>query len=121
MGTVPLLTRELEVEIAKRMERGQQLVMKTISRSPLVLKEVIAAGSELRNGAVTIKSLLHFDEEELTERKIEEKTRRTLRIIDKIEKLRETAVDQADASAASSQVKSPQPFPSRHAVGSNTD
>jgi RNA polymerase primary sigma factor len=43
MGTVPLLTRELEVEIAKRMERGQQLVMKTISRSPLVLKEVIAA------------------------------------------------------------------------------
>ncbi len=96
MGTVPLLTRELEVVIAKRMERGQQLVMKTISRSPLVLKEVIAAGSELRNGAVTIKSLLHFDEEELTDRKIEEKTRRTLRIIDKIEKLRETAVAQAE-------------------------
>lgn len=96
MGTVPLLTRELEVEIAKRMERGQMLVMKTISRSPLVLKELIAAGSELRNGAITIKSLLHFDEEELTDRKIEEKTRQTLRIIDKIEKLREAAVDQAE-------------------------
>jgi RNA polymerase primary sigma factor len=96
MGTVPLLTRELEVEIAKRMERGQSLVMKTISRSPLVVKELIASGDELRNGGVAIKSLIHFDEEELTEAKIEEKTRHTLRIIDRIQKLRQAAVDQAD-------------------------
>src|SRR6202050_4446023 len=34
MGTVPLLTREGEVTIAKRIERGQNLVLKTISRSP---------------------------------------------------------------------------------------
>jgi RNA polymerase primary sigma factor len=95
MGTVPLLTRELEVEIAKRMERGQLLVMKTISRSPLALKELIAAGAELRSGAVPIKSFIHFDEEELTEGRIEEKTRHTLRILDKIQKLREGALDQA--------------------------
>ena len=94
MGTVPLLTRELEVEIAKRMERGHLLIMKTMSRSPLVLKELIAVGAELRSGAVPIKSLLHFDEEELTEGKIEQKTRHTLRIIERIEKLRETALDQ---------------------------
>jgi RNA polymerase primary sigma factor len=94
MGTVPLLTRELEVEIAKRMERGQWLVMKTISRSPLVLKELIAAGAEVRSGAVPIKSLIHFDEDELTEGRIEEKTHHTLRIIDKIRKLREAALDQ---------------------------
>ena len=92
MGTVPLLTRELEVEIARRMERGQLLVLKTISRSPLVLKELIAAGAEVRRGAVPIKSLLHFSEEELTETRIEEKTRLTLRIIDKIRKLREAAL-----------------------------
>jgi RNA polymerase primary sigma factor len=94
MGTVPLLTRELEVEIAKRMERGQSLVMKTISRSPLVLKELIAVGAEVRSGVVPIKSLIHFDEDELTEGRIEEKTRHTLRIIDRIQKLREAAFDQ---------------------------
>ncbi len=96
MGTVPLLTRELEVEIAKRMERGQTLVMKTMSRSPLVINELITMGSELRNGGVAIKTLIHFDEEELSEAKIEEKTRQTLRIIDKIQKLREAAVDLAE-------------------------
>ena len=95
MGTVPLLTRELEVEIAKRMERGQSLVMKTISRSPLVLKELVAVGAELRSAALPIKALIHFDEDELTERKVEEKTRETLRIIDRIQKLREDALDQS--------------------------
>ena len=94
MGTVPLLTRELEVEIAKRMERGQLLVMKTISRSPLVLKELIATGAELRSGTVPIKSIIHFDEDELTEGRIAEKTRHTLRILDKIQKLRQAALDQ---------------------------
>jgi RNA polymerase primary sigma factor len=93
MGTVPLLTRELEVEIAKRMERGHLLVMKTISRSPLVLNELITIGAELRSGTLPIKSLIHFDEDELTEGKIEGKTRHTLRIIDKIQKLREAALD----------------------------
>ena len=96
MGTVPLLTRESEVEIAKRMERGQTLVMKTMSRSPLVLKELIDVGAGLRSGGIAIKSLIHFDEEELSEGKVEEKTRQTLRIIDKIQKLREAAVDQGD-------------------------
>src|SRR2546426_9921653 len=37
MGTVPLLTREGEVAIAKRIERGQMLVLKTTSRSPRVI------------------------------------------------------------------------------------
>jgi RNA polymerase primary sigma factor len=95
MGTVPLLTRELEVEIAKRMERGQLLVMKTLSRSPLILKELVAVGASLRCGAVPIRSLIHFDEEELAEKKIEEKTRQTLRVIDRIEKLSRTALDRA--------------------------
>lgn len=89
MGTVPLLTRETEVAIAKRLECGHRQVLKTISRSPLVLKELIAMGGEIRNGARPIRTLIHFHEEELTERGIEEKTRRTLRVIDKIHSLRE--------------------------------
>ena len=95
MGTVPLLTREREVEIAKRMERGQRLVLKTLSRSPVILKELIAVGEDLRRGAVPIKALVHFDEEELTEKKIENKTRETLQVISQIEKLRGTVQDRA--------------------------
>jgi RNA polymerase primary sigma factor len=96
MGTVPLLTREREVEIAKRMERGHLLVMKTLSRSPMIHKELIALGADLRRGTLPIKALIHFDEEELLEKKIEEKTRETLRVIDRIEKLRGTALDRSD-------------------------
>jgi RNA polymerase primary sigma factor len=92
MGTVPLLTRETEVVIAKRLERGHRLVLKTISRSPLVLKEIIGIGGEVRNGARPIRTLIHFREEELTERGIEEKKRRTLRVIDKIHSLREVEI-----------------------------
>jgi len=87
MGVVPLLTRESEVVIAKRLERGNLRVMKAVSRSPLVLKELIAIGAGLRSGATPIKEILRFDEEELTQDKVDEKTRHTLRIIDKIEKL----------------------------------
>ena len=95
MGTVPLLTREGEVAIAKRIERGQMLVLKTFSRSPMVLKEMLAIGEELREDTRSIKEIVLFDHEELTEEKIENKTRQTLRIIDKIEKLYRTALKQA--------------------------
>jgi RNA polymerase primary sigma factor len=87
MGSVPLLKRADEVSIAKRMERGRALVLKIISRSPLVLKELITVGAEIRNDTRSIREIVHFDEDELTEEKIEQKTRLTLRIIDKIEKL----------------------------------
>jgi RNA polymerase primary sigma factor len=87
MGTVPLLTREGEVAIAKRIERGQLLVLKTISRAPLILKELVQVGEDLRNGSRSIKEIVQFDDEELTEEKIEAKTKETLRQIDKIGKL----------------------------------
>ena len=84
MGVVPLLTREHEVAIAKRIERGHLRVLKAISRSPLVLKELFSVAVELRNGGQAIKKIIHFDDEELTEDKIEDKTKQTLKIIDKI-------------------------------------
>jgi RNA polymerase primary sigma factor len=87
MGTVPLLTREGEVAIAKRIERGQLLVLKTISRAPLILKELVQVGEDLRNGSRSIKEIVQFDDEELTEEKIEAKTKETLKQIDKIGKL----------------------------------
>jgi RNA polymerase primary sigma factor len=87
MGTVPLLTREGEVAIAKRIERGQLLVLKTISRAPLILKELLQVGDDLRKGSRSIKEIVQFDDEELTEEKIKAKTDETLKRIDKIAKL----------------------------------
>jgi RNA polymerase primary sigma factor len=95
MGTVPLLTREGEVAIAKRIERGQLLVLKTITRSPIVVKELVAIADDLRKGARSIKEIVQFDDEELTEEKIEQKTKQTLKVLDKISHLYDAALKQS--------------------------
>jgi RNA polymerase primary sigma factor len=95
MGSVPLLKRQDEVAIAKRMERGHLMVLKSISRSPIVLKELINVGVELRNGTLSIKKIIQFDQEELTEEETENKTHEVLRIIAKIEHLYGVALKQA--------------------------
>ncbi len=95
MGTVPLLTREGEVAIAKRIERGQLLVLKTITRSPIVIKELVAVAEDLRSGARSIKEIVQFDDEELTEEKIENKTKQTLKQLDKLAALYDLALKQA--------------------------
>ncbi len=99
MGTVPLLTREGEVAIAKRIERGQNLVLKIISRSPIVLKELLDVAKDLREGNRSIKEIVQFDDEELTEEKIEAKTRATLKTLDKIQKLYDDSLKQAEKLA----------------------
>src|SRR6266481_5122018 len=95
MGTVPLLTREREVAIAKRMERGHVRVLKATSRAPIVVQEVISVGRQLREGTQPIRKIVHLDDEELTTERLAAKTRDTLRIIDKIEKLYLTGLKQA--------------------------
>ncbi len=86
MGTVPLLTREGEVEIAKRIERGQIRVMKAISRSPIVIREIVGLGEDLRRGVRNIKEVVTFDEEELTEEILQARVRQTVSRIDVIVK-----------------------------------
>src|SRR5512137_2761026 len=88
MGTVPLLTREGEVEIAKRIERGKLSVIKSISRTPTVATTVINLGEQLRDGDRTIRELVIFNDEELTDDRIEERTREVLRQIDAVKKAR---------------------------------
>jgi len=68
MGVVPLLTREGEVDIAKRIERGQRRVLKVLSRSPIVIREVLAIGEDLKRGIRSIEEIVVFDEEEITEK-----------------------------------------------------
>ena len=67
MGIVPLLTREEEVDIAKRIERGQLSALKALSRSPLVIRQILVIGEDLKRGIRSIKEIVVFDEEEITE------------------------------------------------------
>lgn len=105
MGSVPLLTRESEVVIAKRIERGQLVVMKAITRSPIIMKEVIAVGRDLRRGVRSIKEVVQFDDEELTEEKLANTTKRIIKDIEKIEELYETALKQAERLAGTARSK----------------
>ena len=84
MGTVPLLTRAGEVEIAKRIERGQLTVQKVLSRSPVIVREIITLGDQLKKDPGIIKDILRFSDEELTDEKIEGKHQETLHLIEQI-------------------------------------
>jgi RNA polymerase primary sigma factor len=86
MGTVPLLTREGEVEIAKRIERGQMRVLKAISRSPIVIREVAALGEDLKRGVRNVKEVVVFDEEELTEDVVQARVKATVARTDQLVK-----------------------------------
>ncbi|MCI0419384.1 MAG: RNA polymerase sigma factor RpoD [Acidobacteria bacterium] len=87
MGTVPLLTREGEVEIAKRIERGQLNVLKAVSRSPIVIKEVINLGDQLERGERSINDVIVFNEDMMTEEKVEDRLKETVQSIEDIQKM----------------------------------
>jgi RNA polymerase primary sigma factor len=86
MGTVPLLTREGEVEIAKRIERGKLAVIKSISRTPTIARLIMQMGDALRNDERSIRELVTFVDEELTDEKIEDRKKQVLRQIDAVKK-----------------------------------
>jgi RNA polymerase primary sigma factor len=86
MGTVPLLTREGEVEIAKRIERGKKAVLRVIARTPMAAQEVVRLGERLKAGEITVRDVVVFNEDELTEEKLESKIRETLRLIENVNK-----------------------------------
>ena len=81
MGTVPLLTRQGETEIAKRFERGHLRVLKAISRSPVVVQELLKIGADLKCGTRLIKDLVVFDEEEITDAILLARTKATIHLI----------------------------------------
>jgi RNA polymerase primary sigma factor len=90
MGIVPLLTREGEVSIAKRIERGQIKTQKAISRSPIAVKELCKVGEELEAGRLSIREYVTFSEQaELTgqEDKADEYLRWTLEGIENIRRI----------------------------------
>ncbi|MGA7342434.1 MAG: RNA polymerase sigma factor RpoD [Terracidiphilus sp.] len=104
MGTVPLLTREGEVEIAKRIERGQMRVLKAISRSPIVIREIAALGEDLKRGVRNVKEVVIFDEEELTEDVVQARVKATVARIDALVK-HQKKIAQIDEKLATPSVK----------------
>ncbi len=87
MGVVPLLTREGEVAIAKRIERGKQKKHKAISRSPVAVAEIIRIGDELQRSSIQTRDVVTFNEQEgITEEKIEEYYQYTIETITEIQK-----------------------------------
>src|SRR5579864_6879692 len=88
MGTVPLLTREGEVEIARRIERGKLAVIKSISRTPIIAKKVIELGDQLHTGERTIRELVIFNDEEITDERIVERSRQVQKQIEAVRRAR---------------------------------
>ena len=86
MGTVPLLSREGEVEIAKRVEHGQRVILKALSRSPLVVQEILNIGDQLKKKQISIRDVVSFNEDEITDEKLEEKAAAVLEVIESIRK-----------------------------------
>ena len=90
IGTVPLLTREGEVEIAKRIERGKLSILKAISRTPTIAKAVVRMGEQLTSSARSIRGLVIFHDDEVTDARID---RRARAVMAQIEMIRKTRLD----------------------------
>ncbi len=110
MGTVPLLTREGEVEIAKRIERGQLNVLKAQSRSPIVIQEMFALRETLANGDRSIKEVVVFNDDELTDDRVAERLRDVIAAVDEIERLNKKLIQLKTKRDAIPRTKRPRDF-----------
>jgi RNA polymerase primary sigma factor len=93
MGSVSLLTREGEVEIAKRIEQGEHMVLAAILNSPVAVREILDLGDKLRKHKIRVKDIIRDAEDENAEFDEEEADRRILRLIDKVRHLDKVAND----------------------------
>ncbi|HEY1956779.1 MAG TPA: RNA polymerase sigma factor RpoD [Polyangiaceae bacterium] len=104
MGSVSLLTREGEVEIAKRIEQGEHAILGAILNSPVAVREIIDLGDKLRKRKIRVKEIIRDVEEEDREFDEEEADRRILRLIDKVkhlDKVAQETSEQLETCAAS--------------------
>ena len=110
MGTVPLLTREGEVEIAKRIERGQNNVLKAMFRCPIVIREVQKLGEELKSRARSIKGVVVFNDDELTDERIQERLEEVVGTVEESNKLYKKSGQLRQKLALVSKSKRPRDF-----------
>jgi len=93
MGSVSLLTREGEVEIAKRIEQGEHMILGAILNSPVAVREIIDLGDKLRKHKIRVKDIIRDADDDNAEFDEEEADRRILRLIDKVKHLDKVAQD----------------------------
>ncbi len=93
MGSVALLTREGEVEIAKRIEVGEQKAHAAILDSPIAVREIIELGEKLRKHKTRVKDLIKDSEMEDQDFDEEEADRKLIRLIDKVKRLDKKKTD----------------------------
>jgi RNA polymerase primary sigma factor len=110
MGASPLLTREEEVDIAKRIERGQVSALKALSRSPIVIQQVLAIGEDLKRGLRSIKDTVVIDEEEITDEILQKRVEDITDQIDQLNKHYKTASRLSERLATLSAKKKPREY-----------
>ena len=86
MSVSPLLTREGEVEIARRIEHGQRTALKALSRSPIAIRQIFTIAEELKSGQRSIQEMVAFPEEELTEDRLRKRRDELIRRIEELRK-----------------------------------
>jgi RNA polymerase primary sigma factor len=92
MGTVPLLTRDGEVEIARRMERGQRTVLKSLSRAPLVIQEINAMGEEVAGDVLSARDVVQIADPILTDEMVDETRRVFLHAVEEMARIHKKAL-----------------------------
>jgi RNA polymerase primary sigma factor len=90
MGIVPLLTREGEIEIAKRIETHKENLIRAISMAPIAIKEVLGLGMRIKKNKNLIPNLFNLQDEDYSEKTIDTKYRQVMGVMDKIAKLDES-------------------------------
>src|SRR4029077_14130916 len=105
MGSVALLTREGEVEIAKRIEEGENEILESILNSPIAVREIIDIGERLRNHKIRVKDIVRDAEDEEHEFDEEEADRRIIRLIDRVRRLDKKNADLAEERKTAVEVR----------------
>lgn len=100
MSRVPLLTREGEVAIAKRIERGERRVMKAMSQNLVVVRHVLDLGRLLKYGERELREIVVMPDEDLTEQQVANRTRQLVEEIDGVEALYKEVLRRQNRAAA---------------------
>jgi len=90
MGNISLLTREGEISIAREIERGEKAIIKALSKTRLVLNEILSLEEKIKEDPEIMYEMFDISEDELAEGKLEAKKKQ---IMAKIKKIRELSVE----------------------------
>jgi RNA polymerase primary sigma factor len=89
MGNISLLTREGEISIAREIERGEKAIIKALSKTRLVLNEVLSIEDKLKDSPDVLQEMFEISEDDISEVELEEKKKQILNKIKTIRTLSE--------------------------------